>query len=241
MILHNADHINEFRRLRAEFWNIPGVYEELQAYETRDDNYKYQILKGLVPAPLVGSVTTEVGPAWRTSDTFFTDFPDHNVPKRVLSSTKDSHIICNVACHDTRLYASDIDPSSSDKTAAAGMSYMHLLGRQCDPRHDGKAVHRSGSRLSSSRQLNSTSTHGASRCRDERVQELCRRLRKYAADDLEHVGHLHMHVLLDDAEFRTHSTLAHDWKTLSFEAVEHVLGEVAESTIPGGWPMQSDR
>ncbi|KAL4256014.1 hypothetical protein AB1N83_012494, partial [Pleurotus pulmonarius] len=127
MILHNADHINEFRRLRAEFWNIPGVYDELQAYETRDDNYKYQILKGLVPAPLVGSVTTEVEPAWRTSDTFFTDFPEHNVPKRVLSSTKHSHIICNVACHDTRLYASDIDPSSSDKTAAAGMSYMHLL------------------------------------------------------------------------------------------------------------------
>lgn len=44
MILNYADHINEFRRLRAEFWNIPGVYDELEAYETRDDNYKYQIL-----------------------------------------------------------------------------------------------------------------------------------------------------------------------------------------------------
>lgn len=55
------------------------------------------------------------------------DFRERNVPKRVLSSTKHSYIICNIACHDTRLYASDIDPSSSDKTAAAGMSYMHLL------------------------------------------------------------------------------------------------------------------
>ncbi|KAG9221959.1 hypothetical protein CCMSSC00406_0009167 [Pleurotus cornucopiae] len=51
------------------------------------------------------------------------------------------------------------------------------------------------------------------------------------------VGHLHMHVLLADPQFRTYSTLAHDWKTLSFEAVEHVLGEEeAEPTIPGGWP-----
>lgn len=93
MISDNADHINEFRLLRAEFWSTPGVYEELQAYETRDDDYKYQILwvppflpqsphrsdqcllskrKGLVPTPLVGSVTTEVGPAWQASDTFFT-------------------------------------------------------------------------------------------------------------------------------------------------------------------------
>ncbi len=51
------------------------------------------------------------------------------------------------------------------------------------------------------------------------------------------VGHLHMHVVLADPHFRTYSTLAHDWKTLSFEAVEHVLGgEEAELTIPGGWP-----
>lgn len=42
------------------------------------------------------------------------------------------------------------------------------------------------------------------------------------------VGHLHMHVLLD----LTHSTLAHDSKTLSFAAVEQVLGAEA---VPGGF------
>ncbi|KAF9492946.1 hypothetical protein BDN71DRAFT_1450906 [Pleurotus eryngii] len=281
MILNNADHINEFRRLRAEFWSIPGVYEELQAYETRDDNYKYQILKGLVPTPLVGCVTTEVGPAWQASDTFFTDFPVHNVPNRVLSSTKHSHIICNVACHDTRLYASDVDPSASDKTAAAGMSYMHLLvipsskvynavalpntelitemrGHfQAFWRRDDSlnkvinAIHDTMERryieVARAYQVADSSTTPRRMAHLDAVMSECRNSAASYANMLRatwnsrlqdgkdivfgfhshphhSVGHLHMHVLPDDAKFRTHSTLVHDRKTLSFEAVEHVLG-----------------
>ncbi|KAJ8694017.1 hypothetical protein PTI98_008950 [Pleurotus ostreatus] len=299
MILDNADHINEFRRLRAEFWSIPGVYEELRAYETRDDNYKYQILKGLIPTPLVGSVTTEVGPAWQASDTFFTGFPEHNVPKRVLSSTKHSHIICNVACHDTRLYASDIDPSASDKTAAAGMSYMHLLVIPSSKVYNAvalpntelitemkahfqdfwrrddslnkviNAIHDTMERryieVARAYQVADSSTAPRRMAHLDAVMSSCRNSAASFANMLRttwnsglqdgkdlvfgfhshphhSVGHLHMHVLLDDAKFRTHSTLAHDWKTLSFATVEYVLGGGStESPIPGGWPMQSGR
>ncbi|KDQ27975.1 hypothetical protein PLEOSDRAFT_168089 [Pleurotus ostreatus PC15] len=52
------------------------------------------------------------------------------------------------------------------------------------------------------------------------------------------VGHLRMHVLLHDFDFRTCSTLEHDWKTIPFGAVEDVLDEEAEPKVPGGWPLQ---
>ncbi|KAF4586598.1 hypothetical protein EYR40_010610 [Pleurotus pulmonarius] len=287
MSLQFTDHVNEFKRLRAEFWNTAGVCEELRAYEARDNDYEYKILKGLVPKPLVGR-TNDIGPAWQKSDTFFTDFPTHNDPQRVLSSTERSHIICNIACHDTRLYSSDIDPSSLDKTAAAGMSYMHLLPLHptvynavsmsntelitemkthfldfwnrddsadkvthaiCD------AMERRYTEVARAYQRNDNSTAPQRLANLDAVMEECRisatnfantlRTNRSSADVVlgfhshphHSVGHLHMHVVLADPQFRTYSTLAHDWKTLSFEAVEHVLGgEEVELTIPGGWP-----
>ncbi len=44
MSMRFIDHVKEFRRLRAEFWNTPGVHEELGAYEARDNDYEYKIL-----------------------------------------------------------------------------------------------------------------------------------------------------------------------------------------------------
>lgn len=44
MSIQFTDHVNEFRRLRAEFWNTPSVHEELKAYEARDNDYEYKIL-----------------------------------------------------------------------------------------------------------------------------------------------------------------------------------------------------
>ncbi|KAF9492932.1 hypothetical protein BDN71DRAFT_1163064 [Pleurotus eryngii] len=284
-----TDHLDEFRRLRTEFWNTPSVIEELKAYEARNDDYEYKILKGLVPKPLVGRVTNNVGPAWQTSDTFFTDFPEHNYPNRVLSSTEHSHIICNVACHDTRLYSSDIDPSSLDNTAAAGMSYMHLLvipsskvynaislsntklitemkahflyfwNRDDSVNKVNRAIYDAMERRHAgvvrAYQRNDDSTAPQRLALLDAVMEECRisavdfantlRMNMSSTDVVfgfhshphHSVGHLHMHVLLSDPQFRTYSTLAHDWKTLSFEAVEHALGgDEAEPSIPGGWP-----
>ncbi|KAF9492947.1 hypothetical protein BDN71DRAFT_1163577 [Pleurotus eryngii] len=281
-----TDHVHEFRRLRAEFWNTPGVHEELKAYEACDNDHEYKILKGLVPKPLVGRVTNDFGPAWQKSDTFFTDFPTHNVPQRVLSSTEHSHIICNVACHDTRLYSSDVDPSSSDKTAAAGMSYMHLLVipsskvynavshlnpdlitemkthfwdfwvRDDSINKINRAIHdameRRYAEVADAYQRNDNSTAPRRLAHLDAVMEECRisavnfantlRATRNSVDVVygfhshphHSVGHLHMHVLLADPLFRTNSTLAHDRKTLSFEAVEHVLGaEEAESKSYG--------
>ncbi|KDQ32194.1 hypothetical protein PLEOSDRAFT_154387 [Pleurotus ostreatus PC15] len=272
MSIRFTDHLEEFGRLRTEFWSTPGIIEELKAYEARNDDHEYKILKGLIPKPLVGRVTNDVGPAWQTSDTFFTDFPEHNYPNRVLSSTEHSHIICNVACHDTRLYSSDIDPSSLDKTAAAGMSYMHLLlitemkahfldfwNRDDSVNKVNRAIHdameRRYTEVARAYQRSNSSTAPQRLALLDAVMEECRisavnfantlRTNTSATDVVfgfhshphHSVGHLHMHVLLADPQFRTYSTLAHDWKTLSFEAVEHVLGEEeAEPTIPGGWP-----
>ncbi|KAF7426465.1 hypothetical protein PC9H_008834 [Pleurotus ostreatus] len=285
MSMQFTDHVRKFRRFRAEFWNTPGVQEELKAYEACDNDYEYKILKGLVPKSLVGRVTNDFGPAWQKSDTFFTDFPEHNVPERVLSSTEDSHIICNVACHDTRLYSSDIDPSSSDKTAAAGMSQVdianvltrsgiltaightvynavsHLnpdlitemkihfwdfwfsdgsINKIIHAIHD--AMERRYTEVADAYQRNDNSTAPQRLALLDAVMEECRisavdfaktlRATKNRVDVAygfhshphHSVGHLHMHVLLADPQFRTYSTLAHDWKTLSFEAVEYVLG-----------------
>lgn len=44
MSIQFTDHVHEFRRLRAEFWNTPGVHEELKAYEACDNDYEYKIL-----------------------------------------------------------------------------------------------------------------------------------------------------------------------------------------------------
>ncbi|KAL4262146.1 HIT domain-containing protein [Pleurotus pulmonarius] len=275
MSMRFIDHVKEFRRLRAEFWNTPGVHEELRAYEARDNDYEYKILKGLIPKPLVGRTTNDIGPAWQKSDTFFTDFHTHYDPRRVLSSTEDSYIICNVACHDTRLYSSDIDPSSSDKTAAAGMSYMHLLVIPSEKVYnavshldrslitemkthfwefwfsDGSinkiihAVHDAMERrytvVAEAYQRNDAATAPQRLAHLDAVMEECRisaadfakKLRAgrnrvdivygFHAHPHHSVGHMHMHVLLADPRFRTQSTLAHDWKTLPFEAVEYVF------------------
>ncbi|KAJ8507846.1 hypothetical protein ONZ45_g9831 [Pleurotus djamor] len=37
------------------------------------------------------------------------------------------------------------------------------------------------------------------------------------------IGHLHMHVLLNDSSFRQHSTFAHDWKTVSVKVIRDIL------------------
>ncbi|KAF9492956.1 hypothetical protein BDN71DRAFT_1509055 [Pleurotus eryngii] len=280
--------INRFRHLRSEFLRIAGVHEELDAYGARDSQYAYQILSGLVPMPLVGKVTNGVGPAWQMSDTFFTDFPDHNAPDRVLSSTNGSYIICNVACYDKRLYSSDIDPSSTDRSAAAGMSYMHLLVIPSSKLYnavalsdsdaitemrahfldfwdrDGSiskiinAIHTAMERryadVARAYQMNNSSTASERIARLDVVMSGCRRSAANFANMLRasknnadlvfgfhphphhSVGHLHMHVLLHDLEFRKYSTLEHDWKTIPFGAVEHVLDEEAEPKVPGGWP-----
>ncbi len=44
MSMRFIDHVKEFRRLRAEFWNTASVHEELRAYEARDNDYEYKIL-----------------------------------------------------------------------------------------------------------------------------------------------------------------------------------------------------
>ncbi|KAJ8694023.1 hypothetical protein PTI98_008956 [Pleurotus ostreatus] len=109
------------------FWSGPNVRKELEAYAKADDDFRYEILQGFIPKPLVGKVTTGYGPPWKRSDTFFTDFKAHYPSERILHETDKSLIICNHASHDVRLYKEDIDPTGTDKSPAAGMSYMHLL------------------------------------------------------------------------------------------------------------------
>lgn len=55
------------------------------------------------------------------------DFRKHNPERRVLSVSDESLIIRNRASHDVRQYTAEFDPGGKDKTAAAGMSYIHLL------------------------------------------------------------------------------------------------------------------
>ncbi|KAF9492930.1 hypothetical protein BDN71DRAFT_1162860 [Pleurotus eryngii] len=57
------------------FWSKPNVRKELEAYANADDDFKYEILQGFIPEPLVGKVTTGYGPPWKSSDTFLTVSP----------------------------------------------------------------------------------------------------------------------------------------------------------------------
>ncbi|TFK33367.1 hypothetical protein BDQ12DRAFT_738796 [Crucibulum laeve] len=105
---------------RTAFKTNPTSQIDLMAYENRDNEHSYTLLKGLIPATLVGhSPPTNIGAPWQTSDTFFTDFKQRHPEDQVLSEDRYSLIIGNRASYDTRQYF--------DKPALAGMSFMHLL------------------------------------------------------------------------------------------------------------------
>ncbi|KAJ3507766.1 hypothetical protein NLJ89_g6120 [Agrocybe chaxingu] len=115
-----------FLQKRQEFWKDPASAGDLEAYARRDDTHEYTVLKGFIPPTLVGKETPRGQSHWRKSDTFFTDFAK-NYPDQVLSESEDSLIIGNTASHDTRQYLAKWDRDGKDRTASAGMSYMHLL------------------------------------------------------------------------------------------------------------------
>ncbi|THU96273.1 hypothetical protein K435DRAFT_797506 [Dendrothele bispora CBS 962.96] len=94
--------------------------ENCENYLRSNNDFEYDAKwqKGLVPKPLVQSGQ------YNKSDTFFTDFEKHYPESFILSKTEFSYIIGNEASYDTRQYTAE---SGQDKTATAGMSYLHLL------------------------------------------------------------------------------------------------------------------
>ncbi|KAF4564440.1 hypothetical protein EYR36_002374 [Pleurotus pulmonarius] len=272
-----------------DFWKEPGVKTELEAYARADVDFEYKILKGFVPKQLVGKVTTGKGPPWKGSDTFFTDFEAHYPSERILHATDKSLIICNHACHDVRLYKEDVDPTGTDKSLAAGMSYMHLLvipvarvynavaleddvcieemiahfktfWRLPDSKEtiinaiNGTMVRRYDEIVTAYKkpQANadpSNTKEAQSAPLEQRIKQLddvmskCRQYASECADRLRKmdgefngymgfhphpttsVGHLHMHVLMKNKKFLTHSTRVHDHKNAPASVVLDVINE----------------
>ncbi|KAF4564443.1 hypothetical protein EYR36_002377 [Pleurotus pulmonarius] len=192
MSMRFIDHVKEFRRLRAEFWNTPGVHEELRAYEARDNDYEYKILidtKATVynaVSHLDRSLITEM-------KTHFWEFwfSDGSINKIIH------------AVHDAmeRRYTVVAEAYQRNDAATAPQRLAHLdaVMEEC--------------RISAA---DFAKKLRAGRNRVDIVYG-------FHAHPHHSVGHMHMHVLLADPRFRTQSTLAHDWKTLPFEAVEYVF------------------
>ncbi|KAF4586592.1 hypothetical protein EYR40_010604 [Pleurotus pulmonarius] len=246
MSMRFIDHVKEFRRLRAEFWNTPGVHEELRAYEARDNDYEYKILKGLIPKPLVGRTTNDIGPAWQKSDTFFTVRLAINTVARpgiyivciyrisTLTMTLDAYYLYNAVSHLDRSLITEMKTHFWDFWFSDGSinKIIHAI-------HD--AMERRYTVVAEAYQRNDAATAPQRLAHLDAVMEECRisaadfakKLRAgrnrvdivygFHAHPHHSVGHMHMHVLLADPRFRTQSTLAHDWKTLPFEAVEYVF------------------
>jgi len=111
---------------RRTFKENPGSAADLEAYSICDNAHNYTVLKGFIPQALVGKKTPGGQGHRGKSDTFFSDFLK-NHPDQVLSESEESLVIGNIASHDTRQYLATWDTDGKDRTAAAGMSYMHLL------------------------------------------------------------------------------------------------------------------
>ncbi|KAJ8481839.1 hypothetical protein ONZ45_g15169 [Pleurotus djamor] len=279
-----AKHLGEVTKLREEFLANPDAIRELKAYEAREDNCAYVILKGLIPPALVGQSSNGIGMPWRKSDTFFTDYALHYPRQRILSESENSYIICNNAAHDVRLYSSDVNLSGVDKSSSAGMSYMHLLvipkSKASEPpnscqhphlvynvvslkdstiidelethfrdfwrRADAVALVNDAINETMERRYNDLIESYRRSDNTQRIAHLytvmlaCRSSAKSFATQLSlmedrdvvfgfhahphaSVGHLHMHVLLNDGSFRHHSTFAHDWKTVSVKVIRDIL------------------
>lgn len=112
---------------RTAFQQNPRCVTDLEAFNRGDNNYEYTCLKGLIPKSLVGKPSSSGKPPWQKSETFFTNYEDHHPADYILSATADSLIINNGSSYDVRQYAAQYDPDDKDKTASAGMSYVHLL------------------------------------------------------------------------------------------------------------------
>ncbi|KAF8892829.1 hypothetical protein CPB84DRAFT_1783645 [Gymnopilus junonius] len=115
-----------FIEKRKAFKQNPQSQGDLKAYECGDNQHNFTVLKGLIPLSLVGKKTPGGSHVWEKSDTFFTDYKE-NHPDQILSESDESYVIGNLASHDTRQYLAKWDPEGKDRTATAGMSYMHLL------------------------------------------------------------------------------------------------------------------
>ncbi|PPR04989.1 hypothetical protein CVT26_012583 [Gymnopilus dilepis] len=114
-----------FLERRNAFKQNSQSQNDILAYERGDNGHDYTVLKGLIPPGLVGKKAPGGG-VWGKSDTFFTDYKIHH-PDQILSESDESYVIGNLASHDTRQYLAKWDPEGKDRTATAGMSYMHLL------------------------------------------------------------------------------------------------------------------
>ncbi|TFK55910.1 hypothetical protein OE88DRAFT_677021 [Heliocybe sulcata] len=116
-----------FVECRAAFKANREAQEDLVAYNNADHSHEYTVLKGFVPASIVGNPSAGGGVPYQRADTFFTDFAMHHPESCVLSASQDSYIIGNQACYDVRLYSAQWDPSGKDRSSAAGMSFFHFM------------------------------------------------------------------------------------------------------------------
>ncbi|KAI4188844.1 MAG: hypothetical protein LQ346_005215 [Caloplaca aetnensis] len=92
--------------------------QELKAWKSTEDNFRYELIKGLLPRDLVGQ-KTKSGHTRLTTDTFFSEYKEHNDTEKILSETDHSYIIGNAASYDSRQYP--------DKPDSAGQGFGHCL------------------------------------------------------------------------------------------------------------------
>ncbi|KAI4282632.1 MAG: hypothetical protein L6R38_002792 [Xanthoria sp. 2 TBL-2021] len=106
-IAPTAAKFEELKRLytgsRDSFNENPESGQELDAWRNKQEDFKYKYIKGLVPQDLVGKEHAP-GNAWVTSDTFFSEYKDHNPTNKILSVSDNSYIIGNVASYNSRQY-----------------------------------------------------------------------------------------------------------------------------------------
>ncbi|KAI4173973.1 MAG: hypothetical protein LQ348_006442 [Seirophora lacunosa] len=115
-----------YRELRDKFRADPRAASELAAWKKQDNNYDYQLLnenhRAFIPPGLIGKTFSPSFPRWVLTDTFFSEYANHNAPDLILSETRRSYIIGNVASYDGRQY-----PSAVSGKRPEGQSFAHSL------------------------------------------------------------------------------------------------------------------
>ncbi|KAI4100787.1 MAG: hypothetical protein L6R37_005235 [Teloschistes peruensis] len=117
---------NHYKKRRDDFRNDPRSSLELEAWRNQDNDVAYNLLNGtqksFVPPGLVGKASFPECLPWSKCDTFFSEYPDHNPDEFILSRTKLSYIIGNLASYDSRQY-----PLSPNDKRPEGQGFCHTL------------------------------------------------------------------------------------------------------------------
>lgn len=114
-------HKSQYRELRKKFLDDPRSDTELEAWKKKKSDHEYTLLnkdnKYFVPLKFVGKPSNK-SHIWSKTDTYLSEFRKHNPSRLILSESKLSYIVGNVASYDGRQY------SEEDKQ---GQGFAHCL------------------------------------------------------------------------------------------------------------------